>query len=466
MNKAIVLFSATSLLFMAACSDYQSEFDEAFGGLAYVDDSSDSSPGSSDDWIPESSGDNGAGISSGNTSSSATKFSSSQSGQSSSSVKSSSSFKLPSVSVSSVNMYGEDYAVVTIGEQTWMAKSMVRQDVESFCYRHLGGACNDRDRFYKWEQAEDICPEGWQLPDSSEWQTLFDAVGGQENAGKVLKSIDGNGSNGVEFNALLAGYMNSKNENHDLDRKVCYWVADGDGTKIVELQYGSDKAYFVTVQAGDAYSVRCIKGAESSSSSSVQSSSSSAKSSSSVVSSSSVTVSSSSVGKVKDRAGNEYPVVQIGDQYWMAENLNFKTENSYCYDDQESNCEIYGRLYTWEAAMTACPKGYKLPSQDDYSILWNYANQIKGDLKVQDVLWAYGNWDIRANNMTGFSAYPGGRWNGSYDQWGREALFWTSTEVNDNKYAYYLMMDDANATLGSSCSKNYRLSVRCLKDSE
>ena len=305
MNKAIVLFSATSLLFMAACSDYQSEFDEAFGGLAYVDDSSDSSPGSSDDWIPESSGDNGAGISSGNTSSSATKFSSSQSGQSSSSVKSSSSFKLPSVSVSSVNMYGEDYAVVTIGEQTWMAKSMVRQDVESFCYRHLGGTCNDRDRFYKWEQAEDICPEGWQLPDSSEWQTLFDAVGGQENAGKVLKSIDGNGSNGVEFNALLAGYMNSKNENHDLDRKVCYWVADGNGTKIVELQYGSDKAYFVTVQAGDAYSVRCIKGAESSSCSSVQSSSSSAKSSSSAVSSSSITVSSSSVEIVKDRAGNE-----------------------------------------------------------------------------------------------------------------------------------------------------------------
>ena len=436
MNKAIVLFSATSLLFMAACSDYQSEFDEAFGGLAYVDDSSDSSPGSSDDWIPESSGDNGAGISSGNTSSSATKFSSSQSGQSSSSVKSSSSFKLPSVSVSSVNMYGEDYAVVTIGEQTWMAKSMVRQDVESFCYRHLGGACNDRDRFYKWEQAEDICPEGWQLPDSSEWQTLFDAVGGQENAGKVLKSIDGNGSNGVEFNALLAGYMNSKNENHDLDRKVCYWVADGDGTKIVELQYGSDKAYFVTVQAGDAYSVRCIKGAESSSSSSVQSSSSSvqsssssAKSSSSAVSSSSITVSSSSVEIVKDRAGNEYPVVQIGDQYWMAENLNFETENSYCYDDQESNCELYGRLYTWEAAMTACPDGYRLPSQEDYSVLWNYANQMDGNSRPQDVLWVNGTWDARANNKTGFSAYPGGRWNGSYGQWLMRAYFWTSTDL-------------------------------------
>ena len=185
---------------------------------------------------------------------------------SSSSMESSSSFKLPSVTVSTVNMYGADYAVVTIGEQTWMAKNVERQEVESFCYMNLGGICNDRGRFYKWEQAKDICPEGWRLPDSSEWQTLFDAVGGKEIAGKVLKSIGGNGSNEVEFNALLAGYMNSMNKYNDLDEKTCFWVADGNGTKIVELQRESDKAYFVTVQTGDAYSVRCIKESSSSAS--------------------------------------------------------------------------------------------------------------------------------------------------------------------------------------------------------
>ena len=501
-QSIIILFAAT---FFSACTDYQEEFENAFGALEYVVESSSSTPESSDgktatkekssssvknlsatsSSAPASSGtppmssetvptqssaksSSSAKLSSSSAaSSSSAKLSSSA--VSSSSVKSSSSFKLPSVSVSSVKMYGADYDVVTIGEQTWMAKSMVRQDVENFCYKDMLGNCNDNDRFYKWEQAKDICPEGWRLPDSSEWQTLFDAVGGQENAGKVLKSIDGNGSNGVEFNALLAGYMNSMNQYKELDNKACYWVADGGGTKIVELQYRNDKAYFVTVQAGDAYSVRCIKGAgllsssSAKSSSSVQSSSS-AKSSSSVVSSSSITISSSSVGKVKDRAGNEYPVVQIGEQYWMAENLNYKTEGSACYDDQESNCELYGRLYTWEAAMTACPDGYRLPSQEDYSVLWNYANQMNGGSRPQDVLWVKGHWDTRANNKTGFSAYPGGRWNGSYDQWGREALFWTSTEVNDNKYAFYLMMDDANATVGPSWPKNYRLSVRCVKD--
>ena len=503
-QSIIILFVAT---FFSACTDYQEEFENAFGALEYVVESSSSTPESSDgktavkekssssekhlfatsSSAPASSGtapmssetvptqssaksSSSAKLSSSSAaSSSSAKLSSSA--VSSSSVKSSSSFKLPSVTVSTVKMYGADYAVVTIGEQTWMAKSMVRQDVESFCYKDLLGNCNGRDRFYKWKQAKDICPEGWQLPDSLEWQTLFDAVGGQENAGKVLKSIDGNGSNGVEFNALLAGYMNSMNQYKELDNKACFWVADGDGTKIVELQYENDKAYFVTVQAGDAYSVRCIKRAgllsssSAKSSSSVQSSSS-AKSSSSVVSSSSITASSSSVGKVKDRAGNEYPVVQIGEQYWMAENLNYKTEGSACYDDQESNCELYGRLYTWEAAMTACPDGYRLPSRNDYTILWENANQMNGGSRPQDALWVNGTWAPNADNKTGFSAYPGGLWKGSYDRWLMDAFFWTSTpgEVYPTTHARSLHMNELNAYLGQDDPKTYMMSVRCVKE--
>ena len=502
---ASLVFSLSSLVLFAACTDYQEEFENAFGALEYTvessdstsDGSSDSGSGKSSSSVKEKSSSSAESssakelssnsekssssvkvsssstdkLSSAKESSSSAKSSSSVTDASSSSVKSSSSFKLPSVTVSTVKMYGADYAVVTIGEQTWMAKSMVRQDVESFCYKDILGNCNDRDRFYKWKQAKDICPEGWQLPDSSEWQTLFDAVGGQENAGKVLKSIDGNGSNGVEFNALLAGYMNSMNQYKELDNKACFWVADGDGTKIVELQYENDKAYFVTVQAGDAYSVRCIKRAGLLSSSSAKSSSfvqssSSAKSSSSVVSSSSITASSSSVGKVKDRAGNEYPVVHIGDQYLMAENLNYKTEGSACYDDQESNCELYGRLYTWEAAMTACPDGYRLPSRNDYTILWENANQMNGGSRPQDALWVNGTWAPNADNKTGFSAYPGGLWKGSYDRWLMDAFFWTSTpgEVYPTTHARSLHMNELNAYLGQDDPKTYMMSVRCVKE--
>lgn len=70
---------------------------------------------------------------------------------------------------------------------------------------------------------------------------------------------------------------------------------------------------------------------------------------------------------VEQNVNNEnFKTITIGNQVWMAENLNVATENSFCYKDDPSNCERFGRLYTWSAAKSACPNGWLLPSKLDW----------------------------------------------------------------------------------------------------
>jgi uncharacterized protein (TIGR02145 family) len=168
--------------------------------------------------------------------------------------------------------------------------------------------------------------------------------------------------------------------------------------------------------------------------------------------------------------GGNFKTVKIDGQTWMAENLNIQTANSWCYDDNSSNCATYGRLYTWDAAKTACPAGWRLPDTSDWNKLVIAAGGTGGtgwsdygaeNLKSQ-------SWDSGKNTL-GFSALPGGYRdvNGSFFHLGSSGLWWLATEydASDASDAYYWNMSSGYANVIELCAiKDNGASVRCVQN--
>lgn len=143
------------------------------------------------------------------------------------------------------------------------------------------------------------------------------------------------------------------------------------------------------------------------------------------------------------RDGQVYNIVKIGSQWWMAENLNYKTDNSYCYEDDPANCGIYGRLYGFEAALDACPPGWHLPSDEEWSILiryldpdsdpaeWTESQTAGHEMKSQT------GWDLDGNgsNSSGFSGLPSGNRSpeGTYRSLGISAYIWSATPYDNDE---------------------------------
>jgi uncharacterized protein (TIGR02145 family) len=79
------------------------------------------------------------------------------------------------------------------------------------------------------------------------------------------------------------------------------------------------------------------------------------------------------------RDGKVYNTVQIGDQCWLKENLNYDTENSLCHSNNTDYCDAYGHLYTWHEAVDICPTGWHLPSHDEWTELEQYICSYLGN---------------------------------------------------------------------------------------
>lgn len=165
------------------------------------------------------------------------------------------------------------------------------------------------------------------------------------------------------------------------------------------------------------------------------------------------------------RDGQVYKTIQLGEQTWMAENLNFEIEDgvqSWCNGNKGENCDKYGRLYTLAAAKTACPPDWHLPSVDEWPTKGNggysafYAYGVEG----------WGN----AKDEYGFAILPAGEYladSKDFFEPGSFAHFWTST-IDALNHNCPKSVEVANGSSGmvAVCADNENdgYSVRCVKE--
>ena len=186
------------------------------------------------------------------------------------------------------------------------------------------------------------------------------------------------------------------------------------------------------------------------------------------------------------RDGKVYKTVKIGDQVWMAENLNYKTDSSFCYNDSAYFCAMHGRLYKWAAAVGksesecgygntcslpsgdvqgVCPSGWHLPSKAEFESL---IATVGEDSTAGKVLKSASGWTAGGYGTDdfGFAALPagtrghGGGYGGAYFL----GFFWSSTEIGDNSAFNMYLTFDGDSVHQSVDIKDFAFSVRCVKD--
>ncbi len=182
------------------------------------------------------------------------------------------------------------------------------------------------------------------------------------------------------------------------------------------------------------------------------------------------------------RDGQTYKWVKIGNQVWMAENLNYKTKNSWCYDYALANCGYYGRLYERVTIMSGayssdevpsgvqgiCPPGWHIPSITEWDILVHYlgGSDIAGGKMKENGTTHWNRPNTGAANKSGFTALPSGYrdYSGSFVNMGSYCTWWSAT-ANGSTRAWHLSLDYDGGKVGRYyIDKEYGFSVRCVRD--
>jgi len=195
------------------------------------------------------------------------------------------------------------------------------------------------------------------------------------------------------------------------------------------------------------------------------------------------------------RDGHVYKSIKIGNQTWMAENLNYlpqvyrvadsKFEGNrfyvYGYDGENlseakatANYENYGVLYNWDAAITSCPEGWHLPTDEEWREMEKYLGMkyeplSRGWIGSGDVgkkLKSTSGWKMNSGtDETGFHTLPAGcRGYNGFESLGFCGYFWTASPAGgDNGWRRGFCGDD-NGSCREEERRYFGVSVRCLKN--
>lgn len=425
---------------------------------------------------------------------------------------------------------GRVYKTVKIGTQNWMAENLNYSDSattpnlkeNSWCFNDSLKNCEVAGRLYTWSAViavgqyecgvgmkcgsfvrhRGICPNGWHLPDTSEMRTLFNSAHGRSIGGRMLKSKSGwnaenNGADALGFSAIPAGSREDINDGlFDFDGwNASFWTSteyDSDKAFYMHLDVGYDVVSYEKNMKNLGFSVRCIEDYEIVSSSSRETAISSSSLNNQTESSSSEdfdwsvpkykyqNAQKANYNEFKDKRDRKiYLTIEVGDQTWMAENLNYADSaqtpslkgNSWCYGNKEQSCEVAGRLYTWTAAKDACPDGWRLPDSSDWSAL---IKSVGGAGELGAVLRSQTGWIpsfITPTDDIGFSAIPAGKRlaDGSFRFAGSYTDFWSSSTAStkeNNAYSLILNFPEMGERAGlvDIVEKDEAVSVRCIKN--
>ena len=408
---------------------------------------------------------------------------------------------------------GMEYKTVTIGNQTWMADNYKRDVTGSFTV--LDPVVG---RLYTATATKSLAPEGWHIPTQTEWNELVKVI--QENQGVeiaeslnppflrdyvddkdkdfkpnelfVVRCVMNASKSSIGDNTLDS--LERQLEDAKNETKLQKKRADDKETELVKckanfyvelktknLELASklkekDNSIQNLTKKLEFYKQRCEELEEQLNELGKQ------PKNNTLPPTQEIKILPPPKVFRDDRDGEDYRTVNINGKIWFAQNLRYKgnlSESESCSPDNNSEYDMaFGRLYTLDAALRACPRDWHLPTQEEWQDLHKYMTEKYGSNYRNEiaapVLWGegQGNADFDGDKE-GLSLFPAGcakivmnRLEISPDfKFGFVTRFWTAPNPSSNPSSYSLDYNQKHfSSIGTT--SDWALSVRCVKDAD